>query len=440
MATETVKRSVRHGPSGRGGLAFLLLLGLSLGPAALGAEYTVRFEPAPGESPIQIDGTSNLHNWTIQGTVIQGYIDVNEIHLLDPQALELSDLEQVLKSVKTHVEIRVRSLKSGHSGMDKNTYKALKADQYPNILYDLEQVSLRTRPQPPQRTATFDTTGRLSLAGATRQIHMPVTVELSGDEQFQLSGQIAVKMTDFGISPPTALLGVLKTGDEMTIRFTWTVESKTPLRQPPRNSAASAQRQAIPKDVLPYLQAENTLAGSALPKAKDVLAGVESRTPLRQRPRHPASSAQRQAITKVVLSYLQAVHALAGSELPKAKDALAGVASAAKELTLVPVAALPENEKQTWQQDVEHLRTGSAQAVDAAGLAGVRLAFRQLSQATITLVRDFGYLPLPSNRPLFCYGCFSRDEQAKKKVWLQDTPTANSPYEPTVRWRGHILR
>jgi hypothetical protein len=428
MARETVTRGVGHGPSGRGGLAFLLLLPLSLGQAALGAEDTVRFGPATGESPIQIDGTSNLHDWTIKGTVIQGYIDVNETYPLNPQTAELSDLEQVLKSVKTHVEIRVRSLKSGHSGMDKNTYKALKADQHPNILYDLEQISIRTRPQPPQMTATVDTTGRLSVAGAARQIHMPVTVELLGDGQFKLSGQIAVKMTDFGISPPTALLGVLKTGDEMTIRFAWTVERKTPLRR------------AIPKVVLPYLQAENAPAGSELPKAKDALAGEESKTPPRQQPRHPASSAQRQAITKVVLSYLQAVNALAGSELPQAKDALAGVASAAQELTLVQVAALPENEKQTWQQDVEHLRTSSAQAVEAAGLADVRLAFRQLSQAMITLVRDFDYLSLPSNRPLFCYGCSSRGEQAKGKVWLQDTPTAHSPYEPTVRWRGRILR
>jgi hypothetical protein len=428
MARETVTRGVGHGPSGRGGLAFLLLLPLSLGQAALGAEDTVRFGPATGESPIQIDGTSNLHDWTIKGTVIQGYIDVNETYPLNPQTAELSDLEQVLKSVKAHVEIRVRSLKSGHSGMDKNTYKALKADQCPNILYDLEQISIRTRPQPPQMTATVDTTGRLSVAGATRQIHMPVTVELLGDRQFKLSGQITVKMTDFGISPPTALLGVLKTGDEMTIRFAWTVERKTPLRQ------------AIPKVVLPYLQAGNAPTGSELPKAKDALAGEESRTPLRQRPRHPASSAQRQAITKVVLSYLQAVNALARSELPKAKDALASVASAAKELTLVQVAALPENEKQTWQQDVEHLRTSSAKAVDVAGLADVRLAFRQLSQATITLVRDFGYTSLPSNRPLFYYGCSSRDEQAKGKVWLQDTPTAHSPYEPTARWRGRILK
>jgi polyisoprenoid-binding protein YceI len=426
MTTDTIKYNIRPGRGGPGRWVSPLLLLLC--PLALGAESTVRFEPAPGQSPIQIDGTSNLHNWTIKGTVIQGYIDANETYPLNPQAPELSHLEQVMKSVKTHVEITVRSLKSGHSGMDKNTYKALKADQYPNILYDLEQISIRTWPQPPQMTATVDTTGRLSVAGATRQIHMPVTAELLGGGQFKLSGQIAVKMTDFGISPPTALLGVLKTGDEMTIRFAWTVERKTPLRQ------------ANAKVVLPYLQAENTSAGSELPKAKDALAGVESKTPLRQQPRHPASSAQRQAITKVVLSYLQAVNALAGSELPKAKDALAGVASAAKEFTLVQVAALPENEKQTWQQDVEHLHTNSAKAVDAAGLADVRLAFRQLSQATITLVRDFGYLSLPSNRPLFCYGGSSRDEQAKGKVWLQDTPTANSPYEPTVRSRGRILK
>lgn len=383
MSTETVKQGVWHGRGGRVSPAFLLLLFLC--QASLGAEYTVRYEPAPGESRVQLLGTSNLHDWTIKGTVIQGYVDVNETCQLNPKVQELSGLDQVMASVKTHVEIPIPSLKSGHSGMDKNTYKALKSEQYPKIIYNLEQISIRTQPQPPRMTATFDTVGRLSVAGATRRMPMTVTAEPLDDKQFRVSGEIAIKMTDFGIRPPTALFGTLKTGDAITIQFAWTLDRKTPM---------------------PHL------------------------------PKYSAPAEQRQAITRMVLSYLQAATALAGSQLPKAKEALKEVATASEALSQTQAAALPEDAQKTWQEDIERLRTSAAKAAEAEGLEEVRLAFRKLSQDTVALVSDFGYMDLASNRPLFCYGCTCEDPQAKEKVWLQDTATADSPYEPTVR--GHL--
>src|SRR5574340_207042 len=89
-----------------------------------------------------------------------------------------------------------------------------------------------------------------------------------------------------------------------------------------------------------------------------------------------------------------------------------------------------------WQQDIERLRASAAKAAEAERLEEVRMAFQRLSQDTVALVRDFGYLELPSRRPFFCYGCGCEDPQAKDKLWLQDTATADSPYEPTIR--GHL--
>ena len=376
MSTRTIERACR------GGSALLLLLLLCLCPAARGAEYTVRYEPAPGASRVQLLGTSNLHDWTIKGTVIEGYVDVNETCRLNPKVQELSGLDQVMASVKTHVEIPISSLKSGHSGMDKNTYKALKSEQYPRIIYNLDQISLRSQPQPPRMTVTFDTTGRLSVGGATRIVPMTVTAEPLDDKQFQVSGQIAIRMTDFGIRPPTALFGTLKTGDALTIQFAWVLDRKTPM---------------------PHL------------------------------PKYSAPSEHRQAISRMVLSYLQAANALAGNQLPKAKEALKEVASATEELSQLPAAALAQDAQKAWQEETEHVRAAAAKAVEPENLEEVRLAFRGLSQDLVTLVSDFGYMALPSRRPLFCYGCSCEDKAASEKVWLQDTATADSPYEPTVR-------
>jgi hypothetical protein len=351
------------------------------------AEYTARYEPAPGESHVEIDGTSNLHDWSIKGTLIEGYIDVNETCRFNI-AIEMEKLlalEKVKVSLKTHVEIPVKSLKSGHSGMDDNTYKALRSRQYPKIIYNMEKVSVKTLPKPPDLTAEFDTVGRLSIAGVTRTLKMPVTVKALEDQQFEISGSTKIRMTDFGVTPPTAIFGLLRTGDQITIHFIWTLDRKTPL---------------------PHL------------------------------PQYSAPLDYRQAITGMVTYYLQAQDALVGSQISKAKEALTGLEKATEKLAHIQAEKLSEDENKAWQKDILHLRTAAQDIVKAESLDSVRLAFRKLSQNTITLVSDFGYAPLDSGKPLFAYRCSRDDEQAKEKVWLQNTATADSPYEPTVR--GHL--
>jgi hypothetical protein len=369
-------------PWGRGLTAVILLFVCQV---QLFAEYTARYEPAPGESHVQIDGTSNLHDWSIKGTVIDGYIDVNETCRFNLAMEKLPDLGKVKVSLKTHVEIPVKSLKSGHSGMDDNTYKALKSRQYPKIIYDMEKVSVKTMPKPPNLIAEFDTVGRLSIAGVTRTLNMPVTVKALEDQQFEISGTTTIKMTDFGVTPPTAIFGLLRTGDQITIHFIWTLDRKTPL---------------------PHL------------------------------PQYSAPLDYRQAVAGMLLAYLQAEDALASNQLSKAKEALAGVEKATQKLSQIQDAKLPEDGKKAWQKDVERLSDSARDAAKAETLDSVRLAFRKLSQDAIALVSDFGYVPLGTDKPLFSYRCSRNDEQAKEKVWLQNTAAADSPYEPTVR--GHL--
>ena len=66
------------------------------------------------------------------------------------------------------------------------------------------------------------TTGDLTINGTTHTIQMNVRGKAT-DSGFRFTGQHALKMTDFGISPPTAMLGALKTGDQVTVHFDATV-------------------------------------------------------------------------------------------------------------------------------------------------------------------------------------------------------------------------
>src|SRR5439155_14045818 len=80
------------------------------------------------DSKLWIEGTSNLHDWSCKATALDAAIEV------DAAAVQLAVAPpKLLKRVA--VKVPVKSLKCGHGAMDDNVYKALKADETPEISY-----------------------------------------------------------------------------------------------------------------------------------------------------------------------------------------------------------------------------------------------------------------------------------------------------------------
>jgi polyisoprenoid-binding protein YceI len=82
---------------------------------------------------------------------------------------------------------------------------------------------------------TFKTVGSLTIAGKENKLAMDVTANRLPDGTVKATGMVPIKMTDYGIKPPTAIFGRLKTGDEVKVNFELTVGAKaiaTALAQP----------------------------------------------------------------------------------------------------------------------------------------------------------------------------------------------------------------
>ncbi len=156
------------------------------------------------ESKLTVFGTSNLHDWEIQAKAMSGKSTL---------AIEASDLKAI-KSLDFAVE--VEQLKSGKSGMDDNTFKALKSKTYKNITYKLVNVAKITEAS--GGNFTVETQGDLTIAGVTKRINQTFTVKLVGKKAI-FSGKTKIDMTAFEVKPPTALMGTIKTGKEVTIDF-----------------------------------------------------------------------------------------------------------------------------------------------------------------------------------------------------------------------------
>lgn len=152
---------------------------------------------------VTILGTSNLHDWneTVQTVTGNCSISWNE--------------DGSFNLDKLYLDMNVNSIKSTEGGiMDRNTYKALKADAHPDIIFSLENPIKVVSP-----VNSISAQGLLSIAGVTKPITMEVKVSIQDHNIVSFQGAKAINMTDFGIQPPTALFGTLKTGNAITINF-----------------------------------------------------------------------------------------------------------------------------------------------------------------------------------------------------------------------------
>lgn len=156
------------------------------------------------ESKLAVNGTSNVHDWTIEAKAMSGKASVT---------LDAGDLKAI-KSLDFSVE--VEQLKSGKSGMDKNTFKALKSTSHKNISFKLVKVVKITTIS--DNYYTVETQGDLTIAGVTKRINQSFTTKLIG-KKMVFTGKQKIDMTLYGVEPPKALMGTIKTGKDVTVDF-----------------------------------------------------------------------------------------------------------------------------------------------------------------------------------------------------------------------------
>lgn len=119
---------------------------------------------------------------------------------------------------KVAVSIPVKSLKCGNGQMDGNMYKALRANEFPDIRYVLSSYEV-TKELTTVDGFTARTIGDLTVAGTTVRVEIPITALRKEGGTMTGEGTVKLKITDFGIKPPVALLGTLRTKNEIELKF-----------------------------------------------------------------------------------------------------------------------------------------------------------------------------------------------------------------------------
>lgn len=159
---------------------------------------------------LEVAGTSTLHDWTMPTETAEGTATI------DADNNTLNGVSQLT------VTIKAETLKSGKSGMDDNAYKALKTKKYPEITFNLKQVKSITKKSDHY---LVDAVGTFTIAGESRTVSVQAKAYLT-TSTIKFTGSKDLKLTDFNIDPPTALLGTVKTGDDITINYNLIFKTK----------------------------------------------------------------------------------------------------------------------------------------------------------------------------------------------------------------------
>ncbi len=158
---------------------------------------------------VTIDGTSNLHSWNEKVEKVSG------------KGVIKASANKEFTFHSFNIIMEVNSIKSTEgSGMNKKTYKALKSDKYPEISFVLTEPVIAKTDGSGNYSANAK--GTLTIAGVTKTITMPIKISEDADKKITVAGVQKVKMSDYNVSAPTAMLGILKTGDAITINFNTT--------------------------------------------------------------------------------------------------------------------------------------------------------------------------------------------------------------------------
>ena len=180
----------------------------ALVPALIAATRWTPIELQP-ESKLWIAGTSTVRAFQCQAAAFDAKLS----------SAGTSAVTAVLAGEKAISDVVVTvaagKLDCRNSTMNGHLRKALKTEQFPTIVfragsYDLAKVN---------DGVNVTLNGTLTLGGVDKPITINATAKPGENGTLLVSGTREVRMTEFGLKPPTLMLGTMKVDEKITVGF-----------------------------------------------------------------------------------------------------------------------------------------------------------------------------------------------------------------------------
>lgn len=151
------------------------------------------------KSTFSVAGTSTLHDWEMKSSTGTGTATATIANS------KLTDIDALT------ITLAVETIKSEKKSMDKVAYETLKSDKNKNIKYVLKSAEKVNE-------TTWELTGTYTIAGVSKVYKTTVKTTVTKDG-LNLQGSNKITFSEFGMKSPTAMLGTIKTGQDLTIKF-----------------------------------------------------------------------------------------------------------------------------------------------------------------------------------------------------------------------------
>ena len=151
-----------------------------------------------------VKGTSNIHDWTANAEKADGNFKlmVSDGKIAEVDAFSVRVVAKSLKGSKGDI-------------MDRKIEDALDVDKNPYITFKSNGGTIS------EKSGTYKVTanGTLTIAGISQKVTIDALGKVLPNGDIEFSGTKKLRMTDYKVDPPKAMLGALTTGNEVILQF-----------------------------------------------------------------------------------------------------------------------------------------------------------------------------------------------------------------------------
>jgi len=189
-------------------LSSFLICGFSLYKAA---PAPIRWVVMKGGS-LKVKGSTNINTFACE---ITGYSNPDTLLVYKNQVQEGNI------PLQGRLGLSVKLFDCHHAVMTADLRKTLKAKEYP--LMKINFVNLERFPALSGKESKVRGVVDIELAGKVKRFIVNYTFRLDSQRNIQLLGERAVNFSDFGLTPPRKLGGMIQTDNELNVEFNLTL-------------------------------------------------------------------------------------------------------------------------------------------------------------------------------------------------------------------------
>lgn len=162
------------------------------------------------DSEINIQGTSNVTDYTC---FLHDLSNNSDLQIKSTRKDLLIQLENAV------IELKSDGFNCNNGPMTSDFLKTIKAEEYPQIY--IEFLSFKLNHSVTEKSFQDNVTAKIAvtLAGVRKEYSFKLDSLLIAMDSITTKGKKEISMADFNIEPPSALLGLVKADDLVTIDF-----------------------------------------------------------------------------------------------------------------------------------------------------------------------------------------------------------------------------